>query len=151
MTARRSGVLFWIIAFKAVKATALTALGTALLTTRHSDPVALAVRLALAVHLPLTSRILDRTIAVLSTLTVSRQTTLAVTAFAYATLMTAEGVALYFRKPWARWFTIGATASLIPIEVYEIAREVHPVRVVALIVNVAVVIYLWRRPDMFES
>jgi uncharacterized membrane protein (DUF2068 family) len=150
MTARRSGVLVWIIAFKAVKATALTALGIALLTTRHSDPVVLAVRLALALHLPLTSRMLDRAIDLLSTLTVSKQTTLAVTAFGYAILMSAEGGALYFGKRWARWFTIVATASLIPIEVCEIAREMHPLRVVVLMVNVAVVIYLWRRADIFE-
>ena len=40
---------------------------------------------------------------------VSRQTTLAITAFGYATLMGTEGVALYMRKPWAPWFTIIAT------------------------------------------
>src|SRR5947209_7337192 len=102
MTARRSGVLFWIIAFKGVKAIALSVLGIGLLATRHSDPVAVAIRFALAIHLPLTSRLLDRAIALLSTLTVSKQTTLAVTAFGYAVLMAAEGVALYFGKPWAR-------------------------------------------------
>jgi uncharacterized membrane protein (DUF2068 family) len=29
----------------------------------------------------------------------------------------------------ARWFTVIATSSLLPIEVYEIAREPHLVRV----------------------
>ena len=151
MTTRPVGVLFWIIAFKGVKAALLTALGIALLTTRHADPVAFAVRLALAIHLPLTSRLLDRAIDLLSTLTVSKQTTLAVTAFGYAVLMAAEGVALYFRKRWARWFTIVASGSLIPIEVYEIVREVHPIRVIVLMVNVGVVFYLWRRADIFEG
>ena len=151
MTKPRPGLLFWIIAFKAVKATVLTALGIALLTTRHSDPMAVAMRLALTLHLPSGSRLLDRAITFLSTLTFSKQTTLAVTAFAYAILMAVEGVALYFRKRWARWFTIVATGSLIPIEVYEIAREVHPVRVAVLIVNVGLVVYFWRRADIFES
>jgi uncharacterized membrane protein (DUF2068 family) len=41
---------------------------------------------------------------------------LAVTTFAYAILMGTEGIGLYFRCFWARWFTIGATSSLIPIE-----------------------------------
>jgi len=151
VTARGSGVLRWIIAFKAAKATALTVLGVALLTTRRSDPVDLIVRLALAVHLPPTSRLLDRAIAVLSNLTIPKQTTLALTAFGYAILMGTEGVALYLRKPWARWFTIIATSSLIPIEVYEIARKPDLTRVVVLVTNVAIVVYLWQRREVFDG
>jgi uncharacterized membrane protein (DUF2068 family) len=151
MSTRRPGLLLWIIALKAVKATVLAALGIALLTTRHSDPVAVAMRLALTLHLPLSSRLLDRAIAFLSTLTISKQTILAMTAFAYAILMGTEGVALYLGKSWARWFTIIATSSLIPIEVYEIVRELHPIRVVVLLVNIGVVVYLWRRRDIFDD
>jgi uncharacterized membrane protein (DUF2068 family) len=149
MTARRPGILRWIIAFKAAKATALTALGVALLTTRRSDPVDLVIRVALAVHLPITSRWLDRAMAVLSNLTIPKQTTLALTAFGYAILMGTEGAALYLRKPWARWFTIIATSSLIPIEVYEIARKPDLTRVVVLVTNAAIVAYLWRRREVF--
>jgi uncharacterized membrane protein (DUF2068 family) len=134
-----------------MKSVVLTALGIALLATRHSDPVALVMRLALTIHLPASSRLLDRAIAALSTLTVSRQTTLAITAFAYAILMAAEGVALSLRKPWARWFTVVASSSLVPIEVYEIVREVHPVRILVLIINVAIVVYLWRRREIFDG
>jgi uncharacterized membrane protein (DUF2068 family) len=148
---RRSGLLGWIIAFKAMKSVVLTALGVALLTTRHSDPVAVLMRLALAIHLPASSHLLDRAITALSTLTVSQQTTLAVTAFAYAALMAAEGIALSVRKPWARWFTVVASSSLVPIELYEIVREVHPVRVVVLIINVAIVVYLWRQREIFDG
>jgi uncharacterized membrane protein (DUF2068 family) len=134
-----------------MKSVVLTALGIALLATRHSDPVALMMRLALTIHLPASSRILDRAIASLSTLTVSQQTTLAVTAFAYAILMAAEGVALSFRKPWARWFTVVASSSLVPVEVYEIVRELHPVRVLVLVINIAIVVYLWRRTEIFDG
>lgn len=141
-------LLRWIIAFKALKAVTLTVLGVVLLTTRHSDPVDLFVRTALAVHLPLTSRLLDRVLAFLANLTISRQTALAWTAFAYAALMGTEGIALYLAKPWARWFTIVATSSLIPIEVYEIVLRPRPIRVVVLVVNVIVVAYLWRRHDL---
>ena len=65
--------------------------------------------------------------------------------------MGAEGVALYLRKPWARWFTIGATSSLVPIELYEIIREIHPIRVLVLLVNIAIVIYLFVRKEMFAE
>jgi len=143
--------LSWIIAFKAFKALALTVLGIALLTTRHADPVDLLIRFALAVHLPLTSRLLDRVLTFFANLTVSRQTALAVSAFAYAMLMGTEGVALYFRHPWARWFTVVATASLIPLELYELLREPHLTRLAVLVVNVAVVIYLVRRKEIFDA
>src|SRR5947199_245139 len=112
-----------IIGFKAFKATTLTAIGLALLVARHSDPVDLVVRLALAVHLPLTSALLDKALTFALGLTVGKQIALGITALGYAVLMGAEGIALHLRKPWARWFTIGATSSLIPIEMYEIIRE----------------------------
>jgi uncharacterized membrane protein (DUF2068 family) len=64
--------------------------------------------------------------------------------------MGTEGVGLYLRRGWARWFTIGATSSLIPIEVFEIVREPRPLRVAILVLNVAVVVYLWKRKEVFE-
>jgi uncharacterized membrane protein (DUF2068 family) len=147
---RRPSVLTWIIAFKAVKTIALTAAGVALLTVRHVDLADVLLRLALDVHLPLTSRLLNRLLLAASDLTVSRETALAITAFAYAILMGSEGVSLYLRKPWARWFTIVASSSLIPLELYEIARAIRPLRVVVLLANLAIVIYLYRRKDAFD-
>jgi uncharacterized membrane protein (DUF2068 family) len=151
MFMRRSPyILDLIVAFKAVKATLLTLLGIGLLVSSHRDPVTIALSLARAVHLPVTSRLFDRLMNFAFHATPTREVALAVTAFGYAVLMGSEGVALYLRRPWARWFTIIATSSLIPLEVYEIAREVHPLRIVVLLVNIAVVIYLWRRKEMFE-
>jgi uncharacterized membrane protein (DUF2068 family) len=147
----RPAVLTWIIAFKAVKTALLTAGGIALLSFRHSDPVDVLARLALDLHVPLTSRLLNRLLMSVSDLTMSRQTALAITAFAYAVLMGSEGISLYLRKPWARWFTIIASSSLIPLEVYEIARAARPIRVVVLLANLAVVIYLYRRTDAFDE
>ena len=147
---RRPSVLTWIIAFKAVKTIALTAAGVALLTVRHVDLADVLLRLALDVHLPLTSRLLNRLLLAASDLTVSRETALAITAFAYAILMGSEGVSLYLRKPWARWFTIIASSSLIPLELYEIVRAIRPLRVLVLLANLAIVVYLFRRKDAFD-
>src|SRR5258708_39032371 len=117
---KSDGMLPYITGFKAFKAVTLAALGIALLATRHSDLVDLLFRVAPAIHLPLTSRLVERALELLANVTIPRQTMLAISAFAYAALMTVEGVSLYLRKPWARWFTIIATSSLIPIEIYEI-------------------------------
>jgi uncharacterized membrane protein (DUF2068 family) len=100
--------------------------------------------------LPLTSSLFDRALRFALNLSIGRQIALAITAFGYAVLMGSEGVALWLRKPWARWFTIGATSSLLPIELYEIVRELHPVRVLVLVANVAIVVYLVERKELFE-
>jgi uncharacterized membrane protein (DUF2068 family) len=140
----------WIVAFKVFKSVTLAALGVFLIHTRHADRVDLLIRVALALHLPLTSELFSRAVTFASNLTVGKQTALALTAFAYAILMGTEGVALYYRAHWARWFTIIATSSLIPIEAYEIVREPGAVRIAVLLVNVAIAIYLYRRKDIFE-
>jgi uncharacterized membrane protein (DUF2068 family) len=141
----------WIVAFKAFKAFTLTALGVTLLVVRHSDPVDLLMRIALAVHLPVTSRLFERALMFTANLTVTKETAFAVTAFGAAALMATEGIGLHLRKPWARWFTIIATGALIPIEVYEILNELHALRVLILIANAGVVVYLVRRREVFES
>ena len=148
---RRVSPLAWIIAFKAFKSITLAALGVALLVTRDEDPVQLLTRLALTIHLPLSSALFERALDFALRLTVRKQVALAITAFAYAALMGTEGVTLYLRKPWARWFTIGATSSLLPLEIYEILREVHAVRVMVFVANVAIIIYLLNRKELFTT
>jgi uncharacterized membrane protein (DUF2068 family) len=144
-------LLSWIVAFKAFKTLTLAALGVVLLAARRTDAVEMLTRAALAVHLPLTSHVFERAVRFATDLTVRKETALAFAAFGYAALMGAEGIGLHLRKPWARWFTVIATGSLLPIEIYEIFREPHLIRVLILIANAAVVVYLARRRDLFES
>ena len=149
VAARRS-LLPWIVAFKAFKAATLLTLGVSLIATRHQDPIAVVSRVALAVHVPLTSALFDRAVRFATGLTMAKELALAVTAFGYAVLMGTEGVGLYFRRTWARWFTIVATGSLIPIELYEIMREVTIPRIAIMFLNLAVVAYLARRRELFD-
>ena len=146
----RPSLLPWIVAFKAVKAATLATLGMTLIITRHQDPIDVVSRVALAVHVPLTSALFDRGVRFATGLTMAKELALALTAFGYAVLMGTEGVGLYLRRTWARWFTIAATGSLIPIEVYEIAREATITRIAIMIVNLAVVVYLARRRELFD-
>jgi uncharacterized membrane protein (DUF2068 family) len=150
VAARSSALLPWIVAFKAAKAALLTLLGVAVLLAQDRNPVEVAVRLAEAVHLPLSSRLFSRLYELAIRTTPAKEVAAALTAFGYAILMGTEGVGLYLRRSWARWFTIGATSSLMPIEVYEVAREPGIVRVVILLINAALVVYLWRRKEIFE-
>ena len=112
MASRRS-LLPWIVAFKALKTALLRVLGVGLLFATHRDRADLVVRIAQAVHLPLTSRLFDRVIGLAFRATPKKEIGLAMTAFGYAILMGTEGIGLSLRRPWARWFTIGATSSLM--------------------------------------
>jgi uncharacterized membrane protein (DUF2068 family) len=67
-----------------------------------------------------------------------------VAACIYASLFAVEGWGLWRGKRWAEYLTVFATASLIPFEVYELARHITWLKVGAIVVNVAIVVYLWR-------
>jgi len=125
-------------------------MGVTLLFAIHRDPVELVVQIARAIHLPLTSRLFDRVVGLALHVTPRQEFGLALTAFGYAIVMATEGVGLHLRRRWARWFTIGVTASFIPVEIYEIVREPRALRITVLLVNAAILWYLWRRGDEFE-
>jgi uncharacterized membrane protein (DUF2068 family) len=56
-----------------------------------------------------------------------------------------EALGLHYRKRWAAWLTIVATASLVPLEIYRIALRPGPLRIGVLLVNAVIVWYLVRR------
>jgi uncharacterized membrane protein (DUF2068 family) len=66
----------------------------------------------------------------------------ALVAAAYAVLEGLEAVGLWFMKRWAEYLTFVATTALLPLEVYELTKRVSPFKVVALVVNLAIVVYL---------
>jgi uncharacterized membrane protein (DUF2068 family) len=67
---------------------------------------------------------------------------LGVVALFYAMLYVIEGIGLWHQSKWAEYLTIIATATFIPLEIYELYRRLTLPRGGALLVNVAVVIYL---------
>jgi len=49
---------------------------------------------------------------------------------------------LALRKRWAEYFTIFTTASLIPLEIYELVQEFSATKIVVIVVNLVIVAYL---------
>jgi uncharacterized membrane protein (DUF2068 family) len=72
---------------------------------------------------------------------------LAVTA--YAALEATEMVGLWFNKRWAEYLTLIATTALVPFEVYELTLKVSVFKVITLVINVAIVIYLLLAKRLF--
>src|ERR1700739_1372153 len=67
---------------------------------------------------------------------------LSVGTFFYSALFLCEGTGLAMAKRWAEYLTIVTTASLMPLEMYEIYLRTTWPRVVVLAVNIVVVVYL---------
>lgn len=93
----------------------------------------------------LAERAVGAAIQWLSGATPGRLEVTGVVALLYALIVGTEGVGLWLGKSWAEWFSVLVTASLIPLEVLEIVRQVTLLRVAVFVVNVAVVVYLARR------
>ena len=76
----------------------------------------------------------------------NHQTLLAIGLVGYALLEGTEGIGLAMRRRWAEYLTVIATGLLIPYEVYELVNHATLFKAGALLVNVAVVVYLaWRK------
>ena len=69
---------------------------------------------------------------------------LSVGTFFYSALFLLEGTGLALAKRWAEYLTIITTASLMPVEMYEIYVHTTVPRIVVLLVNIVVVAYLAR-------
>jgi uncharacterized membrane protein (DUF2068 family) len=62
----------------------------------------------------------------------------------YAVLFAIEGIGLWLGKHWAEWFTVIATGSLIPLELYETLYHFGWIKLAMLVGNVAIIVYLVR-------
>lgn len=61
---------------------------------------------------------------------------------AYAVLEGIEAIGLWLAKRWAEYLTFVATAVLLVPEIYELAHKVSVLKILTLLINLAVVIYL---------
>lgn len=62
--------------------------------------------------------------------------------FVYAALSLAEGIGLILKERWGEWLTLIATASFLPIEIYELIKKFNGLKTVVLAINIAAVIYI---------
>jgi uncharacterized membrane protein (DUF2068 family) len=67
----------------------------------------------------------------------------------YAVLEGVEAVGLWYQKRWAEYLTFIATTVLLPLEVYELTRRFSPLKIITLLINIAVVIYLLYAKRLF--
>jgi uncharacterized membrane protein (DUF2068 family) len=63
--------------------------------------------------------------------------------FTYAAVFAIEGIGLWMRKRWAEWLTTIITASLIPLEIWELVQRPNLGKAAVVIANTAIVVYLF--------
>src|SRR6202035_5818232 len=68
---------------------------------------------------------------------------------AYGAVEGIEAVGLWYQRRWAEYLTFLVTASLLPFEIYEIANRATVFKVLAFVLNVAVVVYLLLAKRLF--
>ena len=145
---RDGGLLPYIAAFKLLKAALLIAAGVGALKLTSPGSAATVDRWLAHLTSPIAREMVQRGVNRALGLSPGKLAALGIGAWLYAALFLVEGIGLWLRRRWAEYLTIAATASFIPFELYELAKEVTTTRTSALVLNVAVVIYLcvrvWR-------
>ena len=61
---------------------------------------------------------------------------------AYALVEGIEAVGLWYQKRWAEYLTFLVTASLLPLDGYELIHRTTVLKAIAVVINIAVVVYL---------
>src|ERR1700726_464479 len=131
-----------IALFKLLKAAMLIAVGMSALHLLHKDVASIVEHWVRVLGLDPGNRYVDRALQKVADLTPQKIKSLGVVSFIYAGLFLTEGIGLWLVKRWAEWFSVIITTSLVPVEVYEIYRHPHPIKILVLILNIAVVGYL---------
>lgn len=134
--------LFLIAAFKLLKGIALLAVAFGILKLLHKDVATQMGTWIDYLRVDPQNHFVQKLLDKAGLLNDKRIKELSVGTFAYAGLFLTEGTGLAFRKRWAEYFTIISTASFLPFEIYEIAEHVSAVRILLLLVNIAVLLYL---------
>ena len=68
---------------------------------------------------------------------------------AYAALEAAEMIGLWRGRRWAEYLTFIATILLLPIEIYELKDKVSVLKILALVLNIAIAVYLLYAKRLF--
>ena len=138
--------LTWPILFigveKVLKGLALVALGVSLLVLDNQGLADTIASWAHFFHIAPGNRLLQELLAKLLNLPRPTVRNLVLVAFLYATLYFVEGIGLLLRQHWAEWLVVIATATLIPVEIYEVIFHFGWVKLLVFFVNIAILLYL---------
>lgn len=128
--------------FEGAKGLLVLVVGFGLLSFIHKDIHEAAVRLVEHIHLNPASHYPRIFLDLTERINDTKLWSMAIGAAMYFVVRMVEAVGLWLRKTWAEWFAVLTGGMYIPIEIFEVARNVTWPRVTVLVVNLGVVSYL---------
>lgn len=140
-----SFILILIGLFKLAKAVLLIAVGIGALKFLHKDLSSAVMHWIQVLRVDPDNRYIHGMLLRIFRLTPKQLKAVSVGTFLYAGVFLIEGIGLLLRKQWAEYFTIIATGSFIPLEVYELVRHFTAVKLGVTVVNILIVGYLVAR------
>jgi uncharacterized membrane protein (DUF2068 family) len=137
----RKGI-WLIVVFKLLKGLTLLAVGLGALSLLHENVAAQVSHWVEVFRVDPKNHFIHALVRKLWTVDDKKLVELSAGTFFYAAIVLTEGIGLALGKKWAEYFTIFATASLIPLEIYELVQEFSFFKIMVIAINIAVVIYL---------
>jgi uncharacterized membrane protein (DUF2068 family) len=134
--------VFLIGLFKLIKAALLLTVAIGALSVLHKDVQEVVTYRIWQLGVDPENRFLHRFIVMLGVTSPHQVALVSAASFFYATLFGVEGVGLLMRKRWAEYLTVIVTASFLPLECYELARYFTRFKMLVVLLNIGIVIYL---------
>ena len=134
--------LLAIAVFKFVKGSVLLALACGAMNLLHKDVASHVERWLEQLRIDPDNRYVGTLLSKLQLVHTKELKEFSALGAGYAALFLTEGTGLLLRQRWAEWLTIIATSSLMPLEIYELIKEFTPLRLLLLLVNAALVLFL---------
>ena len=60
----------------------------------------------------------------------------------YSVLTAIEAIGLWYEKTWARFLVLGLVGLSIPVEIYELIKEITPIKFIIFLINIGIFWYL---------
>ena len=131
-----------IAIFKLMKTIFFVGIGIALLHYVNKDVVQHLKDLMADFHVDSDNNVAKWCLGIAGQATNTKLVSLSAICFFYAGLFAIEGTGLYLRKSWAEYFVVIMTASLLPLEAYEIWHKVTAIKILLTICNLVILGYL---------
>ena len=131
-----------IAVFKLFKGVLLLLVGFGLLELMHADLATLFSLLLESLHLNADTRLMHALMLKVEALQPHSILIAGAISLGYAALLLTEGIGLWLELWWAAYVTVVSTSALVPFEVYELIERVTLPRIILLVVNLVIVLYL---------
>ena len=128
--------------FEAAKGAVVLLAGFGLLTIVHKNVQTIAEDIILQLHLNPAKHYPRIFIDLASHVEDTQLWMLALFAFVYASLRLLEAYGLWLSKRWAQWLAVVTSCIYVPLEIYELLLKYSWIKLVVLIVNIGIMIYI---------